>query len=135
MPLELPYLLASTLLAMAILACLWLTLNSKAEFRSREKSLERRVNLLEERLELVQPALASARALASLPAQTITPSFSYQVSIPQRKAPAVSTQSRAIPTRLPEQRPVMNQAATSSAPLMPEQLEFLSSLKSGRPAI
>ncbi len=115
MPLEVPYLLACGLLAMAILTCLWLTLNSKAEFRSREKTLERRVNLLEERLELHSPALAAPRAKAALHAtQTLTPSFSYQVSIP-RKAPAVATESRPV--------------------LIPEQLEFLSSLKAGKPAL
>ncbi len=120
MPLELPYLLASTLLAMAILACLWLVLNSKAEFRSREKTLERRVNLLEERLEIFMPALPASRTKSVLPLQTITPSFSYQVSLPQRKAPAVATESRITESR---------------AALIPEQLEFLSSLKSGKPAV
>lgn len=115
MPLELPYILASTLLSMAVLACLWLVLNSKAEFRSREKTLERRVNLLEERLELFTPALPTGRTKPALAPQTITPSFSYQVTIPQRKAPAVATESRAT--------------------LIPEQLDFLNSLKSGKSAL
>jgi hypothetical protein len=108
MPPELQHLLAPILLAFGLAACLWLCLNSKAEFRSRERALERRVNLLEERMENI----ARPSPPPKFPPNPLSPGFSYEVNLGSKLL------------QPPEPAPI----------LIPEQLEFLSSLRS-RPSV
>ncbi len=132
MSLQVQFLMLSVLFSAGLGACLWLCLSAKAEWRGREKQLERRIGLLEERMEQAAfstaTAIAVARAqappLEARPMETKTASpgkrFEYEVPIALPPSP--------LRAKLPEPRP---EAKEAKPELNPEQLDFLASLKAG----
>jgi hypothetical protein len=134
MPFEIQLLSLAFLFCAGLVAALWLCLSTKSEFRNKERQLQRRISLLEERLEQTPfgsalrsdnvPLANAQNNSSSRPALELAPpktAFAYEV-------PLAGRGSIVAPSK-PYSR--TESTAEMKKDLNPEQLDFLASLRAG----